>query len=133
MTPQLMEFPYQLCSVSELAVEERRYGVRVPIGRLRATALRLAAREYMERDAMSSLASRIRPRLRRQVREEGYGSVILLFVLGAIAGEVIAWVTERFLNWLYPPKSGACSWEAYDCGVRERLAIVKNIQRENRP
>lgn len=126
MTSTLADFPYAVCSTGELAVEERRYGVRVPVGRLRATALRLCAQEWHHGMGKHQLASRVRPRLKASVASEGYGSIVLFFVLVTMAGAIISWATERFLSWLFGP-SGQCAGRE----TESRLALIARIQNEN--
>ena len=49
-----------------------------------------------------SLASRIKARWKQDLQDDGYGFVVVTFLLITALAAAISWAIERLLDWLYP-------------------------------
>lgn len=118
-----------LCTPAELSAVETRCFCRVPVGRLRRTALRLTILCWDEWASEGLLRRRVRAKFRRAVKEEGYGSTVLLFVLSAIAAEIIGWAVSKLLDWWWDRHSDA---ETANLNRRVRTAQIYQWQKQLR-
>lgn len=90
------------CMADEIAGD-----ARYPSARHR-TALYLAlecwGRELDEQPdwGRASLASRIRDQWRQELSDDGYGIVMISFLLITVLAAAISWAVQRLLDWLYP-------------------------------
>jgi hypothetical protein len=68
-----------------------------------------------------SLHERVKQAYKARLRGEGYGFVMITFLLITVLAAAISWAVERLLTWLYPPKTGGMG----DAARIERLLCVR--------
>jgi hypothetical protein len=101
-------------------------GAAFPSDRHR-TALELAVsqwgRELEEQPdrGRESLRLRVKEAYKARMGDDGYGFVLVTFLLITVLAAAISWAVERLLTWLYPPKTGGMG----DAARIERLLCVR--------
>lgn len=90
-----------LCDAGELSVVERKFGFQLPVGKLRRTALRLAIINWNERATHASLHRDVRRQFADAMREEGYSSVVICFVLLVAAEAIVGWAVQKLMDYLW--------------------------------
>jgi hypothetical protein len=71
-------------------------------------AVRQWGRELDEQDGhgRESLRQRVKQMYKARLGDDGYGFVVITFLLITVLAAAISWAVERLLTWLYPPKTG---------------------------